>query len=116
MGMKHHIVVTATVLLLMAGPVLAASPDVESAIKSLGQLEADPARLQSYCKIIIDMDAAGDNEAKFDALEKQLMDLLRSFGPQFEQVIAVSEDTPSDSPDGQALEAAFRQLDEKCSR
>ena len=114
--MKHHIVVAAAALLLGAGPTLAASPEVESAAKSLAQIEADPSQLQSYCRIIKDMDAAGDSEAKFDALEKQLKELLRSFGPQFEQVIALSEDTPSDSPDGQALEEAFRKLDDKCGK
>jgi hypothetical protein len=114
--MKHHIVITAAALLLGANSTFTASSDVESAVKSLAQIEADPSQLQSYCRMIKDMDAAGDNEARFDALEKQLKELLRSFGPEFEQVIGLSEDTPSDSSDGQALEEAFRKLDDKCGK
>ena len=41
-------------------------------------------------------------------------ELLQSFGPQFEQVLALSKSADSDSPDGQALQAAFDKLDEKC--
>lgn len=92
----------------------AASPAIEAAVRTIGQIETDPSKLQSYCKIVKDMAAAGEDEAKFDALEQQMEDLLRSFGPQFEQMLTLAENTDPDTPDGEALEAAFEKLDEKC--
>lgn len=93
---------------------LAASPAAEAAAKAISQIEADTTKLQGYCKIIKEMNAAGDDEAKSDALEQQMEELLRSFGPRFEQVLALSKSADSESPDGQALQAAFDKLDEKC--
>jgi len=112
--MNRQIVAAAAILSLSVCPTLAASPSVEAAAKSLSQIEADATKLQGYCKIIKEMDAAGEDEAKSDALEQQLGDLLQSFGPQFEQVLALSQSLDSESADGQALDEAFDKLDEKC--
>ena len=114
--MKRCLLAAATVVLaLSASPLRAASPEVEAAVKALGEIETDATKLQAYCKVVKEMDAASDDEAKFDALQDDLMELMRSFGPQYEQVMAVSESTSSDSADGQALDAAYSKLDGKCS-
>lgn len=113
--MNRPILVAAVAALWLGlGPATAASPAVEAATKSLSDLANDSAKLQGYCRIIKEMDAASDDEAKFDELEQQMRDLLRSFGPQYEQAMELAESTESDSEDGKALEAAFDQLDQKC--
>ena len=48
---------------------LAASPAAEAAAKAISQIEADPTKLQGYCKIIKEMNVSGNDEAKSDALE-----------------------------------------------
>lgn len=111
--MKRHSA-AAAVLCLSAGLALAASPAIEAAVKSLAAIEADTTKLQGYCKVLKDMDAAGDDEAKLDALDQQMRDLLQGFGPQFEQVLELSESTDSESADGKVLDEAFGKLDQKC--
>ena len=121
MGRKNLFIIAAAAVLsvavilsLNAYLALAASPAAEAAVKSLSQIEADATKLQGYCKIIKEMNAAGDDAAKSDALEQQMEELLQSFGPQFETVLALSKSADSESTDGQALQAAFDKLDEKC--
>lgn len=112
--MNRYVVAVAAILSLSASAALAASAEVEAAAKALSQIEADATKLQSYCKIINDMGEAGEDEAKFDELGEQLSNLLRSFGPQVEKALELSETTDPETPDGEALEAAFDKLDEKC--
>lgn len=114
--MNRYIAVVAAFLSLSASPVLAASPAVQAASNALSQIEADATKLQAYCKIINEMGEAGEDEAKFDELGEQLGDLLRSFGPQVEQALELSETTDPETADGQALEAAFDKLDERCEK
>ena len=92
--MNRVMFAAAAVLALSAAPAFAAaSPAVEAAAKTLEQIAADATKLQGYCKLIKDMEAAGEDEAKFDAVEQQMRDLLRSFGPQYEQAMDLSEST-----------------------
>ncbi len=112
--MNRGIIVAIALLALSGSPSLAASPEIEAAAKTLAQLETDTAKLQNYCKIIKDMDAAGDDDAKIETLADQLQDLLTSFGEPYQKVLELSESADSESADGQALEAAFSKLDEKC--
>jgi len=112
--MNRGVIAAVAFLALGACPALAASPETETAVKTLAQLETDTTKLQEYCKVIKDMDAAGDDDAKIEALADQLQKLLISFGPQFQQVMDLSENADPESADGKALEAAFDKLDEKC--
>jgi len=112
--MNRYVVALAAILSLSASAAFAASPEVEAAAKALSQIEADATKLQSYCKIIDEMGQAGEDEAKFDELGEQVGDLLRSFGPEVEKALELSETTDPETPDGQALEAAFDKLDGKC--
>ena len=115
MDRKKLLIAAAVAACLGASAALAASPEVDAAVKALAQVENDPAKLQQYCKLVSDMAAAEDDEAKFDALEQQMEDMFRSFGPQFESILTASETVDPETPDGQALEAAFDKLDERCS-
>lgn len=114
---RKTLLIAATVAAIFstaAHPALAASAEAQAAVSALSQIEADATKLQEYCKIVGEMGAAEDDEAKFDELQQQFEDLLRSFGPQFEAVLTLSETADPETPDGQALEAAFDKLDEKC--
>lgn len=100
---------------LIASPVLAASPNVEAAVKSLSKIESDPAKFQSYCKLIQDMDDLPDQEVdKADALESQLEDLLESIGADVVQAWELASTVDPQSDDGKAFEAAFDNLESKC--
>ena len=112
--MNRAILAAVALLCLGAAPASAASPAVEAAAKALGQIETDTAKLQGYCKLIKDMEAAGEDEAKFDVAEQKMQELFRSFGPQYEQAMELSESVDSESEDGKAMEAAFGKLDQKC--
>ena len=58
---------------LAASPVLAASPKIESAIKTFKAVAADTNKLKTFCAMTKVMDAAGEKEdPKLDAqIEKQ---------------------------------------------
>ena len=114
--MSRHALAASAFLALLGCSAFAASPDVEAAIHTIAGLEADTTgKLDGYCTLIKEMTTASEDEAKFDELEKQMRELLKSFGPQFEQVLSLSESTDPESEDGEALSDAFDRLDEKCA-
>ena len=93
---------------LAAGPALAASPNVEAAVKSLAKIEADAAKFQAYCKLIQDMgDVPEQDVAKADVLESQLEDLIESMGDEIANAWELASTAGSQSDDGKAFEAAF---------
>ena len=114
--MKIHSVVIASICSLITLPALAASPAADAAARALSQLEADSGKMQSYCKIMGEMDAAGDDEAKFDALNQQMEDLFKSFGAEYEQVMVLSNSADLTEEDGKVLGTAFDKLDNKCAK
>jgi hypothetical protein len=101
--------------ILAAGPVIAASANVEAAVKSLAKIEADAGKFQAYCKLIQDMDDVPEQDtAKADALETQLQTLIDSMGSDVAQAWDLAADTDPQSEDGKAFEAAFAALEDKC--
>jgi len=101
--------------LLMAGPVRAASPKVEAAIKSLEKIEADGAKFQAFCKLLREIDDVPEqDEAKAEALDVELEALLRSIGFDVLQAWDLGGDLDPQSEDGKAFEAALEVLEDKC--
>jgi hypothetical protein len=93
----------------------AVSPKVQSAIKSLEKIEADGAKFQSFCKLLRDIDDVPEqDEAKAEALDVQLENLLKSIGFDVYQAWDLGSDLDPQSEDGQAFEAAMEALEEKC--
>ena len=99
---------------LLCSPVQAASVQVQSAIASLAKLENDAAKLETFCKINADLDAAGDDAAKSEALDRQMDVFVRSLGPDYVAAWDLAEELNSESEDGKALNAAFDSLEDKC--
>jgi hypothetical protein len=98
-----------------ATPVLAASQNVEAAIKSLAKIEADAAKFKSFCQLIKDMDDVPDQDtAKAEALETQLENLLKSIGFDVLQAWDMGSELDPATEDGKAFEAAVEALEDKC--
>jgi hypothetical protein len=105
----------ATAGVFVANPVIAASPNVEAAIKSIAKIEMDATKFQSFCKLIKDLDDVPETDtAKADALEAQLDSLLKSIGLDVFQAWDLGSDLNPESDDGKAFEAAVEALEEKC--
>jgi hypothetical protein len=102
--------------LLLPHPAQAAvSPKVQSAIRSLEKIEADGAKFQAFCKLLRDIDDVPEqDEAKAEALDVQLENLLKSIGFDVYQAWDLGSDLDPQSEDGQAFEAAMEALEEKC--
>ncbi|NJO21806.1 MAG: hypothetical protein HC868_01235 [Sphingomonadales bacterium] len=99
---------------LLCVPAQAASVQVQSAIATLAKLETDVAKLEALCKINAELEAAGDDAAKSEALDRQMEAFVRSLGPEFVAAWDLAEELNPDSEDGKALNAAFDSLDDKC--
>jgi len=99
---------------LLCLPAHAASVQVQSAIASLGKLETDPAKVEAFCKINADLEAAGDDAAKSEALDRQMEVFVRSLGPEYIAAWDLAEELNPESEDGKALNAAFDSLEDKC--
>jgi len=103
---------------LMAPLAAAADAKVEAAIKTFGQVESDAGKLKTYCDMSKAMADAGDDDsdqAKMDALDKQMDGYIKSLGADFEAAWDLGADIDSESADGKAYEAAIEKLESKCS-
>jgi hypothetical protein len=109
------LLVLAVAGMLATSPVIAASANVEAAIKSLAKVGTDATKLQSYCKLIDDMgDVPETDVAKIETMEGLLEDLLESVGADVLQAWELASETDPASDDGKAFEAAFAALEAKC--
>ena len=100
--------------LLLCTPAHAASVQVQSAIASLAKLETDAAKLEAFCKINAELEAAGEDPAKSEALDRQMEAFVRTLGPEYVAAWDLVEELKPDSEDGKALNAAFDSLEDKC--
>lgn len=104
-----------SIVTLAPATAIAASPVVETAIKALGLIPADATKFESYCKVLGEMSSVPDgDEAKYDALEDQLEQIIESYGPELTKAWDVIEDIDPDTDDGKAISAAFDAIDAKC--
>jgi hypothetical protein len=100
---------------MLARPAVAASANVEAAIKSLAKIEADPTKFQAFCKFMKDMDDVPEGDtAKAEALETQLDALLKSMGADVAQAWDLGDDLDPQSEDGKAYDLAMEAIEEKC--
>lgn len=111
--MRRFALLVAGILWLCA-PAQAASVQVQSAIATLAKLEADAANLQALCKINAELEAAGEDSAKSEALDRQLQAFVQSLGPEYVAAWDLVDELNPDSEDGKALNAAFERLEDKC--
>jgi hypothetical protein len=97
-------------------PALAVSANVESAVKAFDAVAADAGKLKTYCEINNVMSTASDDDddAKSEALDKQVQALMKELGPEFEAAFETGADLDPESEDGKAYDAAIDKLDGKC--
>ncbi len=90
---------------LAASSALAASPKVDTAIKTFQAMAGDNTRMKTFCEMTKVMSQAGEKEdkvadAKIDALMKQL-------GSDFEKAWAAGDDIGENSPDAKEYHGAI---------
>jgi hypothetical protein len=101
---------------LMASPAFALDAKIADAIKTFEAIEADADKLKIYCDMSKLMASAADDEdeAKAEALDKQMDEYAAKLGPEFETALDAGADLDPDSEDGKAYDAALDNLDGKC--
>jgi hypothetical protein len=97
---------------LGAYAVLAASPQVESAIKAFKAVGADPDKLNSFCTMTKTLDSADEKDD--EAADTKVADLLKQLGSDFEAAWKTAQDVEEDSEDGKALNGAIDEVIGKC--
>jgi len=102
---------TAIALLLLT-VALAASPEIEAAVKVFQTLGTDPNRLKTFCELI---EIEQENEENAGPLLATKMDkMLDELGADFKATWKSVEDIDPASEDGKILYAALDRLLEKC--
>jgi hypothetical protein len=108
-----RVVFAAVAVCLAAAPVLAASPKIDAAVKTLKAVDADPAKLKIFCDMSKVMDAAGEKaDAAADA---KIAGYMKQLGPDFETAWNAAEGLNETSADGKAYNGALDDLAGKCS-
>jgi hypothetical protein len=102
----------AVTLFLVTTPSLAASPQVEAAVKVFRAVGADAKKLKTFCEMDQIDEKKGDKEDP--VLQAQIDKLLDQLGADFKAAWNVVEDIDKNSPDGKVLNAALDQLEDKC--
>jgi hypothetical protein len=97
---------------LIAIPALAASPQVEAAVKVLQAVAVDASKLKTFCEMTKIEEKMGDKSDP--TLEAQIDKLLDQLGADFKIAWAAVEAIDEKSPDGKVLSAAQDQLEDKC--
>jgi hypothetical protein len=98
----------------MMASALAASSQVEAAIKAIQSVESDTNRMKTFCEL---MRIDEQNEKRTNpSLEAQMDKLLKELGPDFETAWELVEDTDPASDDGKVLSAALDRVGDKCPR
>jgi hypothetical protein len=100
---------------LFVPPALAASANVESAVKTFEAVGNDAGKLKTYCEMSKLMSTGDDeDESKAEALDKQMQGYMKELGDDFETAFEAGADLDPDSEDGKAYDAALDGLDGKC--
>lgn len=91
-----------------------ANPAIDEAVAALATIPSDKAKLAAYCKAVADIKAAGNEQPKSDAADDKFDAMLKSFGPAFDKVVALSHEFDEGSPEGKALDAAMAAVEKNC--
>ena len=104
----------AIALSLLTIATLAASPEVEAALKAFQTAGTDASRLKTFCEL---MQTDQQYAERADPLLEAKMDkLLDELGADFKAALETVEDIDPASDDGKVLNAALDQLSDKCPR
>jgi hypothetical protein len=107
-----RIVLAGVVACLGSYGALAASPKIESAVKTFKAVAADPGKLKTFCEMTRTMDSIGDKEDA--AAEAKIDGLMKQLGPDFDAAWNAADDLDDNSEDGKAYNTAMDDLAGKC--
>lgn len=111
-------ILAAAALCCLAGtPLLAANAKVDAAVKAFAGVEADKAKLDTYCKMSKSMSSGGSGEmtpAQEETMGKEMEGYMKTLGSEFESAWEAGGDLEPESEDGKAYDAALEKLDGKC--
>ena len=102
----------AITLFLVTTPSLAASPQVEAAVKVFEAVGADANRLKTFCEMMQIDEKMSEKEGP--AVKAEIDKLLDQVGADFKAAWKAVEDIDENSPDGKVLNAAADRLEDKC--
>ncbi len=101
-------------LALISVPLMANATTGAEALKTLMQIETDPAKLKAYCAASKELSAAPPD--KTEALADIFDETIRAFGEAFGSALDLHYELDDASPDGAALVALFQKLDGLCGK
>jgi hypothetical protein len=93
---------------------LAASPEIEAAIKTLKAIGGDAGKLKMFCDLSKVMVAIGDKDDP--AAEKQIDDYVKQLGSDFEAAWNAGDDLDENSADAKEYYAVVDALEERCPK
>jgi opacity protein-like surface antigen len=97
-------------------PALAAA-NVDAAVKTFEQVGGDAGKLKTYCEMSKVMSSAeSTDDAKNDALDKQMDGFMKQLGQDFQTAFEAGADLDPESADGKTYDAAMDKLDDKCGK
>jgi hypothetical protein len=100
------------VLLLLAHPSNAASPEVDAAVRVFRTVATNPAKLAIFCQLNRVLEEAGD---QFDAAtEETVQSLVSRIGPDFEAAWDLGAELEDDSANAATYDATVEALSSKC--
>lgn len=99
-------------LCLSAVAVMAASPQVDSAIKTFKAVGADSGKMSTFCAMTKTMDSMGEKEDA--AAEAKVTGYMKQLGPAFEAAWKTADEVDDTTDDGKALGAALDEIAGKC--
>ncbi|MDZ4843140.1 MAG: hypothetical protein SH859_13525 [Hyphomicrobium aestuarii] len=99
-------------LALMPAPLMANATAGAEALKTLAQIETDPAKLKAYCASSKALLAAPPDQ--MEAVADMFDETVRAFGEAFGAALDLHYELDDASPDGAALVALFQKLDGLC--
>lgn len=98
---------------LAVGTAFAADAKIESAAKTFKSVEADPAKVKTYCEMTKVMEAAGEKEDP--ATDAKIDGYIKALGSDFEAAWDTVENADENSADGKMVNDALSGLDQKCT-
>jgi hypothetical protein len=109
---NRYFVAAAAAVCLGATLVMAASPQIEAAMKTLGTISNDPAKLKLYCDLQTEIGAMGEKEDQ--AAEERIEGMIKQLGPEFETAWTAADTLDETSADAKEFYAFIDQIESKC--
>jgi hypothetical protein len=109
--MQRYLVAAAAAVCLGA-TVMAASPEIEAAMKTLTAMSNDPARLKLYCDLQTEIGAMGEKEDP--VAEERIEGMIKQLGADFEKAWTAADALDESSADAKEFYAFIDQIEGKC--